>query len=126
MVSAELSYTADNSTMDEAVIESSLNSSMHDQNTSDAEVETISDTAYQKNEASAILQASQTESDNKAEEEENAEEGAKSTTVLDIVDYAGNDTSQFQTSLVTRKVFSQAPKKRAHNRICARRIALWL
>lgn len=81
---------ANNSAVEDAVVESSSNSStLYEQNTSDAQVEIISDILYQKTEAevNAVQPAIQTKYD---KEDEAVEESTKSTTILD---YSGNDTS---------------------------------
>eukprot|EP00081_Caenorhabditis_elegans_P025507 NP_508685.3 Uncharacterized protein CELE_C16B8.2 [Caenorhabditis elegans] len=81
---------ANNSAVEDAVVESSSNSStLYEQNTSDAQVEIISDILYQKTEAevNAVQPAIQTKYD---KEDEAVEESTKSTTILD---YSGNDTT---------------------------------
>ncbi|CAI2356981.1 unnamed protein product [Caenorhabditis sp. 36 PRJEB53466] len=85
--------SANNSSMEDSFVEASSNSSiLYDQNTSDAEVETISDTVYQKNQAAAVLQASEDDDDNKVDEE-NAVEVSNVKTVLDIGDNDANETT---------------------------------
>ncbi|EFO82316.1 hypothetical protein CRE_00356 [Caenorhabditis remanei] len=82
------------SAVEDAVVESSSNSStLYDHNTSDAQVETVSDTLYQKTEAevNAILHTSESKYGGEKEDEA-VEEGTKMTTVLDVQDYSGNDT----------------------------------
>uniref|UniRef100_A0A1I7UQ82 EB domain-containing protein n=1 Tax=Caenorhabditis tropicalis TaxID=1561998 RepID=A0A1I7UQ82_9PELO len=86
---------ANNSAVEDAVVESSSNSStLNDQNTSDAQVETVSDTLYQKTEAevNAILQTSQSKYDGQKEDEA-VDEGTKSTDIVDSENYPGNETN---------------------------------
>ncbi|CAL2049838.1 unnamed protein product [Caenorhabditis brenneri] len=87
--------TGNSSAVEDAVVESSSNSStLYEQNTSDAQVETVSDTLYQKTEAevNAILQTSQSKYDGQKEDEA-VVETAESTAVVEVEDYSGNDTT---------------------------------
>ncbi|ULT81944.1 hypothetical protein L3Y34_011718 [Caenorhabditis briggsae] len=89
------------SAVEDAVVESSSNSStLYDQNTSDAQVETVSNTLYQKTEAevNAILHTSETTKyDGQKEKEDSAVESATSAKTKkdeeeDDRDYSGNAT----------------------------------
>uniref|UniRef100_A0A8R1DHR8 Uncharacterized protein n=1 Tax=Caenorhabditis japonica TaxID=281687 RepID=A0A8R1DHR8_CAEJA len=93
-ISEDVLLSANNSTFEDIIIESSSNeSSLYAQNTSDVGVDSDSDTAYQKNEASAILEENKTELNSK-NEGKIVEEGTKTSTVLEMgEDYTGNETS---------------------------------